>query len=66
VVNDVFFHFQASREAAHVCKLPTVSSRRPRWRAPPEDVYQINCDGAFSPTSKNALDEVLSLEIILA
>lgn len=53
MINGVFFHFQAWTKATHVCKLPTISSRKPKWRAPPKDVYKINCDGAFTPTSKN-------------
>lgn len=49
-----FFHFQAWRDATYLEKQPLTSSGRPKWSAPPEDVYKINCDGAFIPGSNNA------------
>ncbi|CAO1940684.1 unnamed protein product, partial [Urochloa humidicola] len=47
---------KAWKDAVHAGKLPSASasSGKPKWRAPPEDVYKINCDGAFIPGSNKA------------
>jgi ribonuclease HI len=45
------FFFQAWRNANHLDKQPFILSGKPKWIAPPEDVYKINCDEAFIPRS---------------
>jgi ribonuclease HI len=54
VINDVSFYFQAWRNANHLDKQPCISSGKSKWIAPPEDVYKINCDGAFITGSNKA------------
>ena len=48
MVNDFYFHFQVWRDTTHTRKTLT-SNSKPKWKVPPEDVYKINCDGAFIP-----------------
>ena len=36
------------RDTTHTRKTLT-SNSKPKWKVPPEDVYKINCDGAFIP-----------------
>ena len=48
VINDFYFHFQVWRDTTHMRKALT-SNSKPKWKVPPEDVYKINCDGAFIP-----------------
>jgi ribonuclease HI len=55
VVNDVCFPFQAWRDdTVHLAKQPSALPIKPTWRIPPEDMYKINCDGAFIPGSNSA------------
>lgn len=52
IVDDVCFHFQAWRDAVHLGNQSSaLSTKKPTRRAPPENIYRINCDGAFIPGS---------------
>jgi hypothetical protein len=43
VVNDVW------GDAVHLAKQPSILPNKSTWRASPEDMHKINCDGAFIP-----------------
>ena len=49
-----FFHLQAWRDAVSSKKRVAIPVRKPKWRPPPEDVYKINCDAAYSPCSRKS------------
>jgi ribonuclease HI len=54
VINEILFHFQVWEDTIHSGRPTKTSACRPKWRAPPEDVYKINCDGSFIPGSNKA------------